>query len=720
MGAHHQNWRKFLLSGVGLALLAPVPLARAQAPVAAADQMEEIVVTARKRAERLQEVPSSGIALDRAAIKELGIKDGKSMVFQVPGAVMIDTGVSFDNEIIVRGAGAGRANNAEVAAGLYRNGAFIAGGNIGGRNFNNMDFFDVERVETLRGPQGALYGRNAMGGTINVVSRRPDMDQAVEIDMEAGSKERLEASVVANQPLGDNAAIRAGVLTKYQGSGFYKNSDGRVLDTSRFTGGRIGLIWKPTDRLQFVLTTDYFTEKGPSFAVFFYNKLGRQDPFLRNFRWPSIFLRNEFTGILETTYDFGDVLLTSTTYHRARHSSREDEISTSLFFPPPATVGLNFRADQRDYFRRSGQELRLSSQGEGPWTWMAGGEYLTLDDRIITSNFGAVTASVNNTNEAVSDDSSYSFFASVARDLGAGFNFGIESRYSKDKKNATLKIDRTRAGTNTPIRVLRSYSDAWSNFSPAATLRYKIDDDLMVYARYATAYRPGGFNDDPGGTDNTFSVPYEAEKIRSWELGTKTEWLDKRLRFNLAYFNAKTKGLLENQSQTSVEQNRAVRYITNAGNIEHQGLEAELGTVVPFEAINGRLRLSLAGARNWSGYETGPNRGRVVSRIRPWTVSGNANLTSRFANGWTGFVRWSLRGEWGGLQNTSLSRPQDDIFQNDAFFGVRTDAWNVTLSVRNIFNTKYDLDRLTSNTAGVDAYRINAPRTYSIGVGVNF
>ncbi len=167
-----------------LAQVGQSPTSSSEAPAQNADrvsneQLETIVVTARRRAEPLQAVPSSGIALDGTAILDLGIRDGRSLIAEVPGALVIDTGPSFDNEIIVRGAGAGRQTNAEVAAGLYRNGAFIAGGNLGGRNFSTLDFFDAERVEVLRGPQGALFGRNAVGGAINIVSARPTSDRSL-------------------------------------------------------------------------------------------------------------------------------------------------------------------------------------------------------------------------------------------------------------------------------------------------------------------------------------------------------------------------------------------------------------------------------------------------------------------------------------------------------------------------------------------------------------
>jgi iron complex outermembrane receptor protein len=689
--------------------------------VVAPDQLEEVIVTARKRAERLQEVPSSGIALDAETLKELAVNDGKSLIAQAPGALVIDTGPSFDNEIIIRGAGAGRQTNAEVAAGLYRNGAFIAGGNLGGRNFNTMDFFDAERVEVMRGPQGALFGRNAVGGAINIISARPKTDREFELRGSYGEKESAQISAVANLPVGQSFAARVGFLHKSQNDGFYINSTGEVLDVSEFNGGRLGLLFQPSEALQIRFTLDYFEETGPSFAVFFYNKVGGQDPFRRNFRWPSEFERNELTGILEIDYEMPWAILSSVTYVRDREALRRDEVSTSLFFPPsPTTVGLNFRAVQTDDFQRTGQELRLASHQDQALTWLVGAEYTQVDDYTTSQNLGAIAAQLNNTNRATSDDASWSVFGGLEYDVSERLSLSAEVRLNNDSKDIVLDIDRIRAGTNAPIKIVRPFSDSWSNTAWVLAATFEATPTASFYARVAKASRPGGFNDDPGGTDSTFSVPYDQEETLAYEVGFKSEWLNRRLRFNWAMFSSETLGLLENQSQFSAEQARTIRYITNIGDITHRGLEAEIQGLIPLRSLNARLRLSLAGAKNFSRYETGPNAGREVSRIRPDTLSANIAMTFNVSGRFQPFVRASYRGEWGGLQNTSLLRPQDDIENLDLTAGVRTDAWSITLRVRNASDEVYDLDRLTSNTPGVEAYRRNLPRTASLEFSYEF
>lgn len=709
-----------------LAQVGQSPTSSSEAPAQNADrvsneQLETIVVTARRRAEPLQAVPSSGIALDGTAILDLGIRDGRSLIAEVPGALVIDTGPSFDNEIIVRGAGAGRQTNAEVAAGLYRNGAFIAGGNLGGRNFSTLDFFDAERVEVLRGPQGALFGRNAVGGAINIVSARPTSDRSLALRASIGSKEAFEGSVIGNLPLGETFAVRTGYLHRRQDDGFYINADGSALDVSELNGGRLGMRWTPSEALDVRFTVDQLDETGPSFAVFFYNKVGGQDPFRRNFLWPSTFTRAELTGILEVDYRLGWATLSSVTYLRNRDARRADEISSSLFFPPsPTTVGPNFRAVQTDDFQRTGQELRLASPDEARLTWLVGAEYTVMEDFTLTQNLGAIAPQLNNTNRATSDDQSTSVYGALGFDVTDRLNVSAEVRNSRDSKDILLDIDRIRAGTGAPIKLVQPYADSWTNTSWVLSASYQALPTASIYVRAAKAFRPGGFNDDPGGPDNTFSVPYEQEETLAFEGGFKSEWFQRRLRFNFAIFSSETLGLLENQSQQSVQQARTVRYITNIGDIRHSGIEAEVSSLVPLRALDARLRISLAGAHNSSRYTSGPNTGREVSRIRPSTLSANAAMTFNVSGALKPFVRVSYRSEQGGLQNTSLLRPQDDIQNLDLAVGVRADDWSVTLRVRNATDAEYDLDRLTSNTPGVEAYRRNQPRTFALEVAREF
>lgn len=177
--------RRFIASlttGIALSLFgngtAGAQTAEAPTPGAEGETASsEIVVTARKREELLRDVPVAVTPFSAERLRDEGITELRDLLQRSPSATSANLGASFSAEIMLRGVGGGRQLNAEVATGQYRNGVFSAGGNIGGRNFSRMDLFDVSRIEVLRGPQGALFGRNAVGGAINIISQTAEIGE---------------------------------------------------------------------------------------------------------------------------------------------------------------------------------------------------------------------------------------------------------------------------------------------------------------------------------------------------------------------------------------------------------------------------------------------------------------------------------------------------------------------------------------------------------------
>lgn len=164
-----------MLAGASVAaitsMLSAPALAQTGAGAYAGDQ---IIVQARKRDEAIEDVPASVSALSADAIEDLILEDVADIVRQVPGGVLIASGPDYLDDIALRGQGGGRLGFSETTTGIYKDGIFIAGGGFNGRSYARIDLFDLERIEVYRGPQGALYGRNAVGGAVNVITRAPD------------------------------------------------------------------------------------------------------------------------------------------------------------------------------------------------------------------------------------------------------------------------------------------------------------------------------------------------------------------------------------------------------------------------------------------------------------------------------------------------------------------------------------------------------------------
>jgi iron complex outermembrane receptor protein len=239
------------LAVLGTALIATFicTTASAQSSDAAAEQqtaLDEILVTARKREERLQDIPTSAAALTADFLVNLNpIEDIRELTDLIPGITVNDVNLYFLTEPSIRGGGAGRNRYSASATGLYRNGAYVASAGPGGKNFARMDYFDMERAEVLRGPQGALYGRNALGGAINLISKKPREEFSADLTLRAGELDMQAAELIVNVPLGEQVSLRASHVMEDRDEGFYTDINGDYVDTIDYDHTRIAFRYQP-------------------------------------------------------------------------------------------------------------------------------------------------------------------------------------------------------------------------------------------------------------------------------------------------------------------------------------------------------------------------------------------------------------------------------------------------------------------------------------------
>lgn len=246
--------RHSLIGSVALSVLAtallPGTLSYAQAQEQPADEnpaedatkvQDTIVVTGRRRSEALERIPLSESVLTEDALNDRIIDDTVDLLQQIPSAEVVSSGPEYLQDITIRGQGSGRQAFSEAATGLYRNGVSITGGGFGGRSLSRLDMFDAQSIEVLRGPQGALFGRNAVGGAINVVTARPDDTYSARVgatyEFET-DRRRIEG--VMNVPLiEDRLSVRIGGFHDNQREGFITSAlTGNYLDTAEYAGVR--------------------------------------------------------------------------------------------------------------------------------------------------------------------------------------------------------------------------------------------------------------------------------------------------------------------------------------------------------------------------------------------------------------------------------------------------------------------------------------------------
>jgi iron complex outermembrane receptor protein len=728
------------LTLVALAATTWAPDARAQAadPGAAPERIE---ITARKRSEPLQEVPVAARTFSAQALADENIIDLRSLAARTASASTVELGASFASEVVLRGTGAGRAVNAETATGLYRNGAYAAGGNIGGRAFNKMDFFDVQRIEVMRGPQGALFGRGAVGGAMNILNVRPQGTATRSVTLTGGNNEALGVEAILNQPLDEGMALRAGLKSSSTKGGTFNDAGtGAALDQERFDGARVSLaLTRPV--ASYFLLVDGYSEAGPSFGVNQFVIAQPETRFTRTFNTPARYWRKESTAIGEANWDLGSMSLVALTQLKRREGFTADDFDR---FNNIAATNANLQSWQRlstDKMSRIGQELRLQGDSVAPWQWLVGIEALKLEDTFTVDLNGAIArARPNNSlNTTESTDTSLGVFGLLGYDITPKLNLTAELRQQNDRKKFTLVSTTNTFPTGTPpalqdsgpvntSTLTQDYDRKFDGLAKVVALTWKPTSAYTGYVRYGEAYRPGGFNNDPDRNTATstppgprFSIPYEQERARSWELGAKTEWFDRALRLNAAAYQTKMDDILLNNSVSSAppgsSTSRVIQFVENGGAARLDGFELDMRIELPAPGPGARLIIDGSANLTNTRITSGRFNGADVPQTR--AKSGTLGVTYEFRlPGVTrAFVNLNTQQLRGGFQDPSNAIPMDPVELLNLNLGARGEKWSVSLNVANLNDYAYITNY--NNAQRTTGY-VNLPRSWSLRAAVNF
>lgn len=702
-------------------------------------RLATVVVNARKREETILDAPVAATALtaDQMALEEIDtIAD---VVQRVPGVDFARIGTPFADNISVRGQGQGRQINAESQTGLYRSGSFIAGGNIGGNTFSRMDFFDPASVEAYRGPQGASFGRNALGGAINVISQEPLEEFGGQASIEYGENERIEAEGIVNVPLSDTVFSRFGVYVIDQEDGFYFNEFlDNVPDREEFAGVRGSLLFQPSETLNIRLLAEYFDEETPSFAHRSIDP-DAEDPFTRSFNIDSRFNREEYFLQAEIEKDLGFATLTSLSYYKHRDAVTVDDLDAQqgnnfgAGIPFPPNPAGNTRRDAADDFTRYGTELRLASNTTGPWSWVFGGEILVLEDDYMQqfSGFAGPLAGVNTLVQSESDDLNYALFGLLGYDFNEQWNLTGELRYSVDDKE--IFIDSTRGVAPFTVNETFEFDDEFENVSPVVTLSYEPTDTLTAYLRYATGFRAGGFNLTPDPVPPAdFSLTYDPEEAESYEVGVKSLFFDGNASLAAALYYVEGTDVLINDQLTvgTFPQARNINFVKNGPDTETYGLELDGFALVDLPGNAGQLRFN--GTAAWADGEfqntvpflsaAGSDlTGQQTPFLRDFTASLATTWSRRLARDWNVRLTHSFRGLYGGIDGIGrnaegdLTQTRDDIELHAFRLTFTNGRVRITGALENAFDEEYFLNRTPQGNAVP-----GDEQTWSIELGVRF
>jgi iron complex outermembrane receptor protein len=653
-----QGDRVFLFVSAAVAgMLGAASGAKAQTAASQASQggLEEVVVTARKRAERIEDIPTSVSFFDEQYLKDLDVTSGKDLTRITPGIYVIDNGSGFNDEFLIRGEGASRQNNAETGSGLYRNGMFIPGGNAGGRNYVPIDFFDVGSVTVLRGPQGSYFGRNALGGAVNIVSQRPGREFGGYIDLEHGTNDSSRVGGVVNLPVSDSLALRVGAFSASQSGGFYTSSlTGKTLDEEDSDGWRAQLAWRPSDDIDINVLIERSSEFGPN-VVAFGQVLAENDPpinpagaptgftvgrFLKPVDTDSFFDRTTQTRLIEASFDLGAFKLQSTTGQRLRDARSNTDVDA--FGNNKVARLIPTVATGTEEFERTTQDLRLLSDSGGALDWLVGAEYNKVDSVFRTDRYAdgnrnnrfdgqADVPSVNAAECAVAptctlaqlqttarngyrvedsgvDDRSQAAYGAVTWRANDRLSASADIRYNKDEKSFRLanifRLDNPATPANEQLSRVINARETFEKWTPGVSFNWQYSDRQYLYGRIATGFRAGGFNNDigePGDGVSATAIPlvYGAESVTGYEAGLRGR-LGGGISYSVgAYMNRKQDTLVNYTVFAGTAATNTIRNIGvlgSAGDSWQNGVDGEFAARTPVGRGSVSLRLSFAWA----------------------------------------------------------------------------------------------------------------------------
>ncbi|PKB13573.1 iron complex outermembrane receptor protein [Novosphingobium kunmingense] len=677
-----------------------------------------IVVTARRREERLADVPTAASVISASALADRGgaTASGELLADQ-PSVRFNNLNSSITSEISIRASATARATNGDPSVGLYRNGAYIAGGPVGGRNFTRLDFLDIGRVEVLRGTQGALYGRNAVGGAINIISAQPEFAASGWGSVLYGfENDSLQLQTAVNVPLGEGAAIRLSGDLIEQDKGFFYNPVNDVyFDRQKGHALRTQARLKrgPVDA---VITAETQRLTTPSIHYQIYIPAGTpgfpggyiQDQF--SYPWNTPPRATQDVDGLQAIFrvDLGSAELTSTSSFRKRRSEYDldndavnptelararaaGQIGATTPIDPSAA---SYVVDITDNFS---QDIHVAGTGNR-FTWLIGAEILLLDsDFSVTTTRTPTLAnpSPGNIAPARLNFESYAAYGSLGYDITESLNLTGELRYTHDTRSISAR--QYDLATGLPIggaaRIIDGRIEA-DNLSYNATLAYKLVPNVLAYAKVGSSYRAGGFNtrlSDPRAP-RPVEVLFGNENSTSYEVGIKGNPM-RRGYFAIAGYYTRLKDLIAQVDDGCALTNAAcpvaaVSYLTNAGNAKSWGIEAEFSQSFDIGAGTGRLTLS--GSRQGGEVTSGRYDGLDLAQVPDWLASANLNLRQPVADDvlLTGNVLVS--GQWGGKQElTATSVDLDDYILVNLRAGLEFGNFSIAAFANNVFDKVY-------------------------------
>ena len=703
--------------------------------------LEEIVVTAQKREQNLQDVGLAVTAFSGEALRELGYTDSIDIAAQAPSLNIIQFHPSVTN-INIRGVSQNEfADHLEPPIAMFVDDAYVSA--MGGAH---VQLFDIERVEVLRGPQGTLFGRNATGGLVHFISAAPTEEADGYASATLGNYGATQLEGAIGGGLAEGLQVRLSAALD-QNDGYLENAAGDDLRDADSFAVRLQVAWQPSDTVDVLAKVHYSQDDSNGNAYQHdatlqnalglgeripddedYNGFGLGpgtdfngyrdadgDPFAGEYDDSGFFTREIVGGNLQITWDLNDsVALTSVSNLLGMEKDYREDADSSPF--------PYFIFETTQDFDQFSQELRLHGANER-LNWQTGVYYLNIDTDVggffdldfFTFGEGDDFGQVVNTggHDSTIKTKSWALFAQGEYDLGEQLSATLGVRYTEDDRKADyVGFDNFGGGPNIP----HSGDLGFNNFSYKAQLNWRSGNGVLAYAGITQTHKAGNFRLGIGAPN--LLTPHDEEELRSVEIGLKANFADGRARLNAAAFfydYADYQAFVVDPTTGVI----AALDIVNV-DAEAAGVEVELAAS-PFSGLD----LSLGAA--WMDSKVKdvvfPDGATVRNTELPYAPDFSFNGLARFS--------WPLGGGTASVQadfNYSdgfcfsvLCAPLDRegsymVANARAQYAFPGGRWSLAAFVNNLAEEEYRLYSLDVSGLGIANDIYGNPRTYGVTV----
>jgi len=578
-------------------------------------KLNEIIIQASKTGDNLQEIQTATSLIPAKVIEEQGINSLTDLSARIPNFYMPDYGSRLTSPIYIRGIGS-RINSPSV--GLYVDDIpYFDKGSF------NFEFFDVAKIEVLRGPQGTLYGRNTMGGIIKVYTPQPEFRNGGKMKVEYGTENHIKTAAQANIKLSDKLAFIAGGAFAHSDGYFTNAFTNKAADNYDLYNGNFKLRYAPTDRFNTVLSVNFEKNQQMGYPYALYN-LDTQEVADVNYNDESSYDRSLLSVGLRMEYHLDNVVLTSSTSFQ----HMEDYQGIDQDFTPAALFWVIQDRTENTWV----EEFTIRNKKEGKLDWLAGAfAFKQQSDKKVGVTYGA--DAIANPAYRLSGPTNYiKLYDQPSSGLAA---YGqLSYTFGKFKATAGIRADYESSTLNYDYELFVNDNSAatdafdsnlqFNELLPKASFSYHPTENVTLFTSISKGYKAGGFNST---FEREEDRSFEPESSVNYELGFKSVYFNNRLITNVNLFYT---DLTNQQIYQPIPTGRG-SMLKNAGRSTVQGIETEFRYLVNKDlSVWASYGYNKAVFEEYVRSETLDYSGNTITYVPKYTLNLGANYTVNF------------------------------------------------------------------------------------------